>query len=468
MDQTTASAWAHETFSRARLGDPRRTCRLIRIAAAAAQHPAGTVTGTKQNSAGTEGTFRFLESEHVSTVEVAGAVFESTASAARTRNRIFVPVDQTDLSFVDRKRCRGLGPNHSRHKNKLRGVQVTNALALDCDGVPLGILDQQWWNRPEEKTPSGKNDPRAREEREYWAWIRCMEAATEQLRPVAPHTRPWFKMDRGADFWAVFEAADRLDVDLTVRAVHSRVVTKGNHTSGLWNTVARAPVLGILEVTIPAGHSRVSRVARFEVRAGTYRVRLRANPSPQMWKALGAIRIRELGLVPFGEERIEWKLLTNVAVSDLQDARQVVAGYALRWRIEEFHKTWKSGCCDLESSQLRSFDAIVRWGTQFKKELAAVATRVERLKLRSRTQPDIDARSEFTQVEIDAAIILTTTKKYSIGAQMTVKEAVRLVAMAGGFMGRKGDGDPGSVTITRGLESVLPAAAALDAVRTCG
>ncbi len=31
-------------------------------------------------------------------------------------------------------------------------------------------------------------------------------------------------MDRGAVFWAVFEAADRLNVDLTVRAVHSRVI----------------------------------------------------------------------------------------------------------------------------------------------------------------------------------------------------------------------------------------------------
>lgn len=463
MDQTTASTWAHETFSRARLGDPRRTRRLVSIAAAVAQHPSGTVTGTGQKSAGTEGTFRFLESEHVSTAEVANAVFESTALAARNEKRILVPVDQTDLTFVDRQRCRGLGPNPSRLNGKLRSVQVMNALALDLDGVPIGILDQQWWNRPEKKTPSGKNDPRAPDERESWEWIRCMEAASERLRNIAPNARPWFNMDRGADFWGIFEAAERLDADLTVRAVYSRVIKKGNRTLGLWSTIAKAPVLGILEIAIPGGRGRVTRVARFEVRAGTYRVRIRGNPRPQMWKMLGAIRIRELGPVPCGEERIEWKLLTNVAINDLDDITQVVAGYALRWRIEEFHKTWKSGCCDLENSQLRSFDAIVRWGTI----LAAVATRVERLKLISRTQPDLDARTEFTQHEINAAIILTGTKKYLLGAQMTLKEAVRLVAMAGGFMGRKGDGDPGSITIKRGLERVLPAAQALNAVRTC-
>jgi len=464
MDQSTASAWAHETFSRAQLGDPRRTRRLVRIAAAAAQHPAGTVTGTKQDSAGTEGTFRFLESERVATAEVARTVFESTGLAARNQKRIFVAVDQTDLSFVDHKRCRGLGPNHSRHESKLRGVQVMNALALDCDGVPLGILDQQWWNRPEEKTPSGKKDPRAPEDRETWSWIRSMEAATAHLRAVAPDTRPWFVMDRGADYWAVFEAATRLNVDLTVRAVHPRVIRKGSRTPRLWNTIRRAPVLGVLEIWIPAGPGRASRLARFEARAENCEVRLRANPHPQIWQKLGAIRIREIGPVPCGETRIEWKLLTNVGVNGLKDVERVVAGYALRWRIEEFHKTWKSGCCDVENSQLRSFDAIVRWGTI----LAAVATRVERLKLISRTQPDLDARTEFTQDEIDAAIILTKTKKYVIGAQMTMKEAVRLVAMAGGFMGRKGDGDPGSITITRGLESVLPAAQALNVVRTSG
>jgi hypothetical protein len=57
--------------------------------------------------------------------------------------------------------------------------------------------------------------------------------------------------------------------------------------------------------------------------------------------------MRELGPEPCGEEGIRWNPLTNVAINDMDDIKQVVAGSAFRWRIEEFHKTWKSGCYDL-------------------------------------------------------------------------------------------------------------------------
>ena len=89
------------------------------------------------------------------------------------------------------------------------------------------------------------------------------------------------------------------------------------------------------------------------------------------------------------------------------------------------------------------------------------------MKLLSRTTPDISALLELSRDEIDAAIILTKTKKHKVGDDMTLQQAVRLIAMAGGFMGRKGDGNPGSITIQRGLNDVLPAARALAFARRC-
>ena len=166
--------------------------------------------------------------------------------------------------------------------------------------------------------------------------------------------------------------------------------------------------------------------------------------------------------VPAGETRIEWKLLTTHPVQRLEDAERVLHSYTHRWRIEEFHKTWKSGACDVESSQLRSYDALRRWATI----LAAVAARVERLKQLSREQPELDALTEFSQEELDSAIILTETQKAKPGAKLSLEEAVRLVAMVGGYMGRTRDGPPGSITIRRGLERVAPAAAVLRAQRS--
>jgi len=38
-------------------------------------------------------------------------------------------------------------------------------------------------------------------------------------------------------------------------------------------------------------------------------------------------------------------LWTNYPVATFEDATLVIENYAKRWRIEDFHKTWKSGAC---------------------------------------------------------------------------------------------------------------------------
>ena len=58
------------------------------------------MTGTKQDAKGLEGIFRFLESRRVSSAAVAAAVFKSTGLAAAQESRIFVPIDQTDLTAL--------------------------------------------------------------------------------------------------------------------------------------------------------------------------------------------------------------------------------------------------------------------------------------------------------------------------------------------------------------------------------
>src|SRR5690606_6391491 len=76
-----------------------------------------------------------------------------------------------------------------------------------------------------------------------------------------------------------------------------------------------------------------------------------------------------------GEDRIVWMLLTTHPIRTKRDVLAVVDGYAMRWRVEDFHRAWKGGLCRVEDMQLRSRDAIFKWATI----LAAVATRATRL-----------------------------------------------------------------------------------------
>jgi len=201
-----------------------------------------------------------------------------------------------------------------------------------------------------------------------------------------------------------------------------------------------------------------------ELRAITTSVRIRNRAQGERWERLSCVRIREVGTTSSGEKPIEWKLLSNHEVGDLSDAKLVLVSYTRRRRIEDFHKTWTSVACKVERSQLRSLEALKRWATI----LATVAARIERLKLISRTQPDLDACEEFTREELDAAIILTETRKHKVGDPLTMHQAVALVGIVGGHMGRKGDGPPGTITLRRGLELISPAALALKVARASG
>ena len=462
MEILPAHEWAHQTFAAADLGDPRRVRRLVAIAAAVASRPSGTVTGAIRGVASKEGAFRFLESPKVRDDAVAAAVFESTAVRCPSRTT-YVVVDQTDLSFVDRKQVRGLGPVCYRNSPERRALHVMNALALDNEGTVVGLLDQQVWLRPEEPTPgkrrSGRSstDRRPAEQRESWQWVRSLRAARGRL---SSSVQPWFIADRAADFHgALCELIDQRAL-FTIRSSYDRVVERNNMNRSLWSTLSRGEILGHTDIKVPAGPNRQHRRARLELRAIQARVRVRKQP--EGWHTLSCVRAREVGRPPAGEKRIEWKLLSNHPVADLDDAFAILRSYTLRWRIEEFHKTWKTGACKVESSQLRSLSALKRWSTI----LAAVATRIERLKQLSRQQPNIDALEEFSREELDAAITLSCERRHAVGDPLTLQQAVRLVAIVGGHMGRRGDGPPGSITIRRGLEQVIPAAKVLAAARS--
>ena len=63
---------------------------------------------------------------------------------------------------------------------------------------------------------------------------------------------------------------------------------------------------------------------------------------------------------PAGRPPIDWKLVTNLPVSDLAGAIEKLEWYALRWKIEVFHKVVKSGC-RAEESRLQTAERLVKF-----------------------------------------------------------------------------------------------------------
>jgi hypothetical protein len=118
----------------------------------------------------------------------------------------------------------------------------------------------------------------------------------------------------------------------------------------------------------------------------------------------------------------------------------------------------KNGC-RVEALQLSTLERLERALALF----MVVAWRIARLVRLGRTCPDLDAALVFEREEWEAAFILN--KKLVPKTPPRLNDVVRLVARLGGFLARKGDGEPGAKTLRQGLQRVMDFAAGLRYAR---
>lgn len=330
----------------------------------------------------------------------------------------------------------------------------------------------EWWAR--KPTPAGKKRPNASrpiKDKETQHWLDAITHTCERFAEQAPQTQCWFQLDREADSWSILHHLAATPHWFTVRASVDRrlALSLPGRPKYLRKRLVRAPVLGTFEVVVPPGPKRKGHVAKLSVCACSVRLELR-NPWTKTRRPLlvNAVWARETRTTPHGDKPLDWLLLTNHSAGTFEEACLVVKGYCQRWHIEEFHKTWKSGACNVEESQLRSSAHAMKWATL----LAAVAIRIERLKYLARTEPDLAASSELTSYEIRALVLWKRrTKKRTEpmpSAAPTIGQAVLWIAQMGGYTGKSSGGPPGAITIGRGLDRLRQRAGMLEDLELSG
>lgn len=458
--------WASEEFGETDLGDRRRVRRLVVMAGVAAFRPAGKVTEVFSDSAGREAAFRFLENDDVDERQIRRSAHRSGARRCSASAFAYVPVDQTSLTITDRQKSKRLGMVGTRTYAS-EGLQVMSAIAVTPDGTPQGLVGQSYWTR--ERMGRRKKDMRHKrrvQDKETQYWLDVIEQGRSAFAEVAPTTRPWFQLDRGGDAWPVLQLTADADFWITVRASWDRRVNPQDEAPQqyLWQTVKQSRPLGRYVQNVPAGQHRTARVATVEIRAQRVTLDLLAKPSTRhVQTEIWAVSAREIDTTPAGEEPIEWMLLTNHPAGTFEDARRVVFGYSQRWRIEEFHRSWKSGACRVEEAQLRDRDHLIPWAVI----LASVALRIMRLTYLSRTQPESPANLELSAPEIEAVIRLARPRDHRRGVMPTIAQAVFWIAQMGGYTGKSSGGPPGALVIARGLRRIEPLVDVLVAEEKC-
>lgn len=448
-EKTGAATWARDEFGATDLGDVRRTRRLVAMAIGAALRPSGKVSAVFDRSSEREGAYDFLESAHVDVDAVAASVFDATLRRAKGEKTVFVAIDGSSLSLTDDAGTKGFGPVGSPNC-PMTGLHMINALAVARSGVSLGLIDQIWWNRaPTKNRTKGdrlkNNAARAFADKETSYVLLAAENATERL--AAEGARAWVVIDREADNADILLGLHEAGCIFTVRGGKYDRLVIDESASRVHELLDAEPSLGTYEVESKR-RGGAKKIATVDVRAAQVTLRFAAYADrPAGGLRLFAVRIRDASGAADGPD---WLLYTNVPVLSMEHARGIIASYETRWRVEEFHRTWKQGQCNVEDAQLHTEQAVIVWATV----LAAVATRIERLKYLSRRMRDEPATIELKAEEIEVLKLdqkRRWTKPKKIPKKPTIEQATGWIAELGGWIG-PGNGPPGSITLARGLE----------------
>lgn len=440
-NEQRALLWATRTVGSAELPDKRLAQRAIQILAQKALRPSDSIPQGADDPAAAKGTYRFLENERVDAEPLWQSFHEDTARALDNLSRVYVLYDTTALMFPNRPATEGLGTIKGP---KCEALLMHSGLAVRPDGHVLGLLHNAVWARPpEEFGKAATRRERSFEEKESAKWSRGVAEATAWRDQHSPATRLVHIMDREGDVWEVLQELASSNDDVVIRCAQDRSVV-GEHKR-VRPHVAAQPVLKRLRVDVPRKQGQPARRAVVEARAAEVAV-----SAPQRGTACEPVCVRVVWVSepapPDGAEPLDWLLWTTLPVATAKDALAVVKAYKLRWRIEDFHLTLKSGC-RIEDSQLKTAERIEILLTF----CCAVAVRLLQLTHWARSEPDALCTEVLSDLEWRLLWSHHHRRRVPPGhPPPSIREAVLMLGRLGGHLGRKGDGLPGVRCLWKG------------------
>jgi len=437
--------WASQEWGTAPLGDARLVQRLVTLGRDRYALPQASIPQTCGSRAKTKAAYRFFDNERVTLPSLLAPHIEATTRRVATEKVVLAVQDTTSLNYSTHPATENLGPIGSSPTG-IVGLMLHGTLAVTTSGTPLGLLNAQCWARdPAEFGKKAKRHTLPTEAKESNKWLTSFTATTTTAASC-PTTTIVSVGDREADFYELFALAQKTPKApfLLVRAKHDRTLEQ--EQGKLSDYLNSCPEAGVQELRVPRRGNRPARTARLSVRYGAVTLvppkQKPDEPTIPVW----VIHAEEIDTPDEGEP-LSWVLLTTAPTDSFEAACERLRWYTLRWTIEVFHRTLKSGC-QIENRQLGSADRLEAC-------LAidlVVAWRIHHLTKLGRETPDVPCSVYFEEAQWQALNAFVTKNPVPPTEPPTLRDAVRMVATLGGFLGRKSDGEPGTQTLWLGLQ----------------
>ncbi len=434
--------WAEENFGSCDLKNGRRTQRAVTVARQMAEHPDGSGPDQMENWSDLKAAYRLFDCDDVTFRALASPHWQRTRSLAR--GDVLLIGDTTETDFGYHRSVEGLGPTGDGYG---LGFFIHSSMMVNAQsGEIMGLAGQELFYR--KPAPKKENSYRASQRtRESEVWGRVID----DIGPPTTDSRYIHVFDRGADNLDVFCHCRQQRTEWVIRAaqLHRKVEDEHGTKRSLRATLEKQPLSGAYELPVQATKKYPARTARMHVRFARVTIRCPKRKTKYQRSiefteiTQWVVEAREVR-APKGVVPLHWVLWTSLPIENFDDAWRVIEYYEKRWLIEEFHKAIKTGC-RLEARQLRDaqrLEAVAGF-------TCVLSVRLVQLKTIATTQPDLPAIHVVPKIWLQ---MLSALRKKTL---VTVRDFFRHLAGLGGFLMRKGDGEPGWITLWRGLDKLL-------------
>jgi hypothetical protein len=435
--------WANEVFGSAALGDIRRTRRLVDYGAREAEALGrSTSDACRGNAAAAEGAYKFVRNPHVEGDAIAESGFQATVRKARAFDVVLAVEDSTTLGY-SHSVAEELGPLGGKSDAKTRGFWVHSVLLVAPEPRQVvGLVHQQRWIRDDGGTDGSVA------ERESRKWEFASECVAERMGEQT--ARVISVCDREADIYEYLSFKLKRKERFIVRASNNRSLDRLDPPANfLWERIASIPSLGFMKIQVQqrgGRHARIKREVTLKISAECVKLKRPKHLGKNEQETpvfVWAIYARE-EFGHKGQEPIEWMLLTTEDASILASAIRIIQYYALRWRIEDFHKAWKSGTA-VEDRRMQSPENLERVAIV----LAFLAVRILQLAEAYDAEPDAPCDNLLSLDELRVLWFKIENRPLP-KSPPSVTWAYQAIAKLGGWLNTKRSGRAGWDAMAKG------------------
>ena len=438
--------WIECEMAEQNMGDARLNKRVEKLLTTLSIEPSKSLPCANDTWAETFAAYRLFDNEKVSVESIMTGHKAATLKRIKNEEVVLIPQDTTFLNFATDDKSKKMGTLRSKKSNQ---QLLHTSIAITPYRVNLGIVECSMWQRDEKSTSNSRNT-KSIEDKESLRWITHYQSAC-LVQAQSPCTTVVSIADREGDIHEWFQYAQSVPVDsraaYIVRAKANRTLSLDNDDrTPLWDYMNSLESLGNYSVNVPKRNGEPGRDAKVDIFASE--IQLAGKGKKRQTLFLHAVYLKERA-PPEGEKGIEWMLLTDLPVEDFTQARIIIEWYRCRWEIETYFRVLK-GSCDIEKNRLRTDSRMLNCIAIY----MIISWRLHSMTMLSRREPDRPCTDVFSEREWKILWVMRT-KTQPPRVPPSLRKAIHMLGGLGGFLGRKGDGEPGVKTIWEGYSKLL-------------